>query len=52
MKSYLNNGYDVMTCFAKFENFLPYSIIIPRSMSVRGQMSELGGEGGFCAPPI
>ena len=27
-KSYLNDGYDVMNCFAKFEKFLPHSIII------------------------
>ena len=29
MTSYLNNGYDVMNCFAKFEKFLPHSITIP-----------------------
>ena len=33
MTSYLNNGYDVMSCFAKFEKFLPHSIIIPSFMS-------------------
>ena len=30
MRSYLNKGYDVINCFAKFEKFLPHSIIIPR----------------------
>ena len=25
MTSYLNNGYDVTNCFAKFEYFLPHS---------------------------
>ena len=28
MTSYFNNGYDIMNCFAKFEKFLPHSIII------------------------
>ena len=41
MMSYLNNGYDVMNCFAKFERFLPRTIIIPSFMSVGSQMSEL-----------
>ena len=29
-----NNDYDVMSCFAKFENFLPRSIIIPSFKTV------------------
>ena len=37
MTSYLNNGYDVMNCFAIFENFLPHSIIV----SVGNQMPKL-----------
>ena len=41
MTSYLNNGYDVMNYFAKFEKFLPHSIIIPRFMTVGSQMLEL-----------
>ena len=50
MTSYLNNGYDVMNCFAKFEKFLPHSIIIPSFMSVESQMPELD-RGGFLATP-
>ena len=50
MTSYLNNGYDVMNYFAKFENFLPHSIITPSCMTVGSQMPELDpGEGLF--PP-
>ena len=45
-----NNCYDVMNCFAKFEKFLPYNIIIPRFMSVGSQMPELD-PGAFCLPP-
>ena len=41
MTSYLNNGYDVMNYFAKFEKFLPHSIIIPSFMTVECQMPEL-----------
>ena len=51
MTSYLNNGYDVMNCFGKFEKFLPHSIIIPSFMSVGGQMPELDWGGAFCPPP-
>ena len=40
MTSYLNNGYGIMKCFAKFEKFLPHSIMIPSFMTVR-QMPEL-----------
>ena len=28
MMSYLNNGYDIMNCFAKFKKFLPHNRII------------------------
>ena len=49
MKSYLNNGYDVMNYFAKFEKFLPHTIIIPSFMTVGNQMPELD-RGAFCSP--
>ena len=52
MMSYLNNSYDVMNYFAKFEKFLPHTIIIPSFMTVGSQMPELGREGGFFAPHI
>ena len=51
MMSHLNNGYDIMNCFAKFEKFLPHSTIIPSFMSVRRQMPELDWGGGFLLPP-
>ena len=51
MTSYLNNGHDVMNCFAKFEKFLPHSIIIPSFMTVGSQMAELEQEGGILPPP-
>ena len=54
MTSYLNNGYDVINYFAKFEKFLPHSVIISSFMTVGSQMPELdrGGGGGllFCPP--
>ena len=54
MTAYLNNGYDVMNCFAKFEKFLPHSIIIPSFMSFGGQMPDWldwgEGQGAFCPP--
>ena len=49
MTSYLNNGYDVMNYFAKFEKFLPHSIIIPSFMTVGSQMPEL--HRGASPPP-
>ena len=49
---YLNNGYDVMKYFAKFEKFIPHSIIIPSFMTIGSQMPELDLGGGlFCPPP-
>ena len=52
MTSYSNNGYDAMNCFAKFEKFLPHSIIIQRFMSEGSQIPELRpGGGGFWPPP-
>ena len=51
MMSYLNNGYDVMNYFAKFEKFLPHMITIPSFMTVGSQMPELDGEGGLFCPP-
>ena len=38
MKSYLNIGYDVMKYFAKFEKFIPHSIIMPSFMTIGSQM--------------
>ena len=38
MTSYLDNGFDVMNYFAKFEKFLSHSTIVPSFMSVRGEM--------------
>ena len=51
MTSYLNNGYDVMNYFAKFEKFLPHSIIISSFMTIGSQMPELDREGFFAPPP-
>ena len=48
MTSYLNNGYDVMNLFAKFERFIPHSIIIPSFMTIRSQMPELDWRWLFC----
>ena len=50
MTSYLNNGYDVMNYFAKFETFLPHIIIMPSFMTVGRQMPELDW-GTFLPPP-
>ena len=50
MTSYLNNGYDVMNYFAKFEKFIPDSIIIPSFMTIGSQMPELDW-GAFLPPP-
>ena len=52
MTSYLNNGYDVMNYFAKFDKFLPHSIIMPSFMTVESQMPELDWQGFFAPPPI
>ena len=53
MISYLNNDYDVMNYFAKFENFLSHSIIIPCFRTSGSQMLELdwGEGGGAFLPP-
>ena len=51
MMSYLNNGYDIMNCFAKFEKFLPHSITIPSFMTVESQMPELDQGGGVFPTP-
>ena len=50
MTSYLNNGYDVITYFAKFEKFKAHSIIIPSFMTIASQMIELD-PGAFAPPP-
>ena len=47
MTSYLNNGYDVMNYFAKFEKFLPHGIIIWKSNA----RVRPGGRGFFAPPP-
>ena len=39
-----------MNYFAKFEKFLPRSIIIPSFMTIGSQMPELDWGGGFFAP--
>ena len=49
MTSYLNNDYDVIKYFAKFEKFIPDSIIIPSLMTIGSQMPEL--DRGLFAPP-
>ena len=50
MTSYLDNGYDVIKYFAKFEKFIPHSIIIPSFMTIGSQMPELD-RGAFLPPP-
>ena len=50
MTSYLNNGYDVMKYFAKFEKFIPHSIIMPSFLTIGSQMPELD-RGAFLPPP-
>ena len=50
MTSYLNNGYEVMDYFAKFEKFLPHSISIPSFMTVGSQIPELDRR-TFCPLP-
>ena len=47
MTSYLNNGYDVMKYFAKFEKFIPYSIITPSFMTIGSQMKYFAKFGKF-----
>ena len=49
MTSYLNNGYDIMKYFAKFEKFIPHSIIMPSFMTIGSQMPEL--DWGAFLPP-
>ena len=46
MTSYLNNGYDVMNYFAKFEKFIPRSLTIASFMKSNARVRR----GGF--PPI
>ena len=52
MTSYLNNGYDVMNYYAKFEKFLPHSISIPSFMTIGSQIPELDQGGAFLPPHI
>ena len=49
MTSYLDNGYEVMKYFDKFEKFIPHSIIIPSFMTIGSQMPELD-RGAFLPP--
>ena len=49
MTSYLNNDYDIMKYFAKFEKFIPHSIIIQSFITIRSQMPELD-RGAFLPP--
>ena len=51
MTPYLNNGYDVLNYFAKFEKFLPHSIILKGFMTVGSQMPELDQGEGVCPSP-
>ena len=52
MTSYVDNGYEVIKYFAKFEKFMPYSIIMPSFMTIGSQLPELDCGGGlFCPPP-
>ena len=51
MTSYLDNGYDVMKYFAKFEKFISHSIIIPSFMTIGSQIPELDRGGDLFAPP-
>ena len=51
MTSYLNNDYDVIKYFAKFDKFIPHSIIMPGFMTIGSEMPELD-LGGFFAPHI
>ena len=51
MMSYLDNSYDVMKYFAKFEKIIPHSIIIPSFMNIGSQMPELDQGGAFLPPP-
>ena len=41
MMSDLTNGFDLMNYFAKFDKFLPHSIIMPSVVTVGSQMPEL-----------
>ena len=49
MTSYLDNGYHVIKYFAKFEKFIPHSIIILSFMTIGSQLPELD-RGAFCPP--
>ena len=52
MTLYVNNGYDVINYFAKFEKFIPQGVIKPSFMIVGSPMPELDRGGGFFAPHI
>ena len=49
MTSYLDNDYDVIKYFAKFEKFIPHSIIMPSFMTIGSQLPELD-RGAFLPP--
>ena len=42
MTSYLDNDYNIINYFPKFEKFLPHRITIPSFMIVGSQMPEIG----------
>ena len=50
MTSYLNNGNDAIKYFAKFDKFIPHSMIMPSFMTIESQMPELD-LGTFLPPP-
>ena len=51
MTSILNDGFDVMNCFAKLGKFLPHSIII-KALCLSGVIYArvITGGGAFCPP--
>ena len=52
MTPYLDNGYDVMNYFAKFEKFLPHSIIMPSFIYlIIPRVRPVGMGEGFLPPP-
>ena len=52
MTSYLNNDYDVMNYFAKFEKFLPHGIYnYAKFYDCRKSNARVRQWGLFCPPP-
>ena len=52
MTSYLNNGYNVMNYFAKFEKFLPHSTLVKFYDCRKSNARVRPGGGLFCPLPI